>query len=334
MGYLPGSLTPIQKFGISPRVSYTHTEIRDTSPGLLHPHRNLGSLPESLTPTQKFRISPRVSYTHTKIQDSSPGLLHPHRNFGSLPVSLTPTEKFGISPRLSYTHTGPFGYYRGSPSPTQDLSDTTTGLLYPPRTFHLRELTAPFFLCPTHINFSLFPDSNYESSLDVVPKTNSTHTHLIRSTLTLPTREEHPHQVSLKASTSKPKSITQDATMNEYDASNLNATLFNKCKSRNVPYISGCSVCLAYSNMRPLPPRTISPHMPRLAAMVTRPLPSLTRTLGLQTLCLTPTYALALAYVTRLRSTRCWCGTLELILVPVTHTRGCRNKLCHLLSYL
>ena len=128
--YLHGSLTPTQKFGIPPRVSYTHTEIwttprvfytlteiSDNSTGLLHPHRNLGRLPGSLTPTQKFGISPRVSYTHTEIQDLSPGLLHPHRNSGYLPGSLTPIQKFRISHRVSYTHTGPFGYYRGSPSP-------------------------------------------------------------------------------------------------------------------------------------------------------------------------------------------------------------------------
>ena len=88
--YLHGSLTPTHKFRISPRVSYTHTEIWDSSPGLLHPHRNLGRLPGSLTPTQKFEIAPRVSYTHTEIRDISPGLLHPHRNSGYLPGSLTP----------------------------------------------------------------------------------------------------------------------------------------------------------------------------------------------------------------------------------------------------
>ena len=103
-GYLHGSLTPTQKFRITPRVSYTHIEIWDLSSGLLHPHRNLGYLLGSLTPTQKFGKPPRVSYTHTEIS-------------GYLPGSLTPTQKFGISPRVSYTHTGPFGYYRGSPSP-------------------------------------------------------------------------------------------------------------------------------------------------------------------------------------------------------------------------
>ena len=94
LGYLHGSLTPTQKFRISSRVSYTHTEIWDSSScntpkyivrvyfGVLH----LGSL----TPSQKFGKSPRVSYTHTEIQDTSPGLLHPHRNSGYLPGSLTP----------------------------------------------------------------------------------------------------------------------------------------------------------------------------------------------------------------------------------------------------
>ena len=162
--YLHGSLTPTLKFRKTPRVSYTHIEIRDTSPSLLHPHRNLGYLPGSLTPTQKFRIPPRVSYTHTEIWDISPSLLHPHRNLGYLPGSLTPTQKFGISPRVSYTHTGPFGYYRGSPSPKLQAS-------------HLRGLTTPYLLFPTRFNYSSFLDSNYESSLDVVPKTNSTHTH-------------------------------------------------------------------------------------------------------------------------------------------------------------
>ena len=120
--------------------------------------------------------------------------------------------------------------------------------------------------------------------------------------------------------------------MNEHDASNSNATPINKCESRNVPYISGYSVCSACSTMRSLPPRTISPHMPRLEAMVTRHLPSLTRTLSLQILRSTLTYALILAYVARPRSTRYWCNTLRLILVPLTHTRVWRNKLYLLLS--
>ena len=102
-GYLHGSLTPTQKFRISPWVSYTHIEISNNSTGLLHPHRNFGFLHGSLTPTQKFRIAPRVSYTHIEIWDSSPGLSHPHRNFGSLPGSLTHIQKFGIPLWVSYT---------------------------------------------------------------------------------------------------------------------------------------------------------------------------------------------------------------------------------------
>ena len=94
-------LTSTEKFRISPRVSYIHTEISDISMGFLHPHRNFGQLHGSLTPTQKFRITPRVSYTHTKIRDRS----------------LTPTQKFGISPRVSYTHT--------------EILDFSTGLFHP-----------------------------------------------------------------------------------------------------------------------------------------------------------------------------------------------------------
>ena len=135
--YLHGSLTPTQKFWISPRGSYTYSEILDISTGLLHPHRNSG-------------------YFH--------GSLMPHRNSGYLHGSLAPTQKFWISSRVSYTHTGSFGYYRESPSPNFQA-------------FHLRGLTTPFLLNPTHINYLSFPDLNYESSLDVVPKTNSTHTH-------------------------------------------------------------------------------------------------------------------------------------------------------------
>ena len=107
-GYLHGSLTPTQKFRISPRVSYTPTETWDSSSGLLHPHRNLGRLLESLTPIQKFGTSPQVSYTHTEILDTSPGLLHPPRNSGYLPGSLTPTQKFRTSPQVSYILTPGF----------------------------------------------------------------------------------------------------------------------------------------------------------------------------------------------------------------------------------
>ena len=171
--HLSGNIT----FRLTLRASFVHTEISDISTGLLHPHRNLCFLHGSLTPSQKFRISPRVFYTLTEILDYSTGLLHPYRNLGYLPGSLTPTQKFGISPRVSYTHT--------------EIRDPSPSLLHPHRNSgslpgsltpilqasHLRGLTAPFLLCPTHFNYSSFPDSNYESSLDVVPKINSTHTH-------------------------------------------------------------------------------------------------------------------------------------------------------------
>ena len=65
------------------------------------------------------------------------GLLHPYRNFGLCHESLTPM-------------------FQG---------------------FHLRGLTAPFLLHPTHINYFSFYDLNYESLLGVVQKTNSTHIH-------------------------------------------------------------------------------------------------------------------------------------------------------------
>ena len=58
---------------------------------LFRSHINFGYLHGSLTPTQKFWITPRVSYTHTEISDFSTGLLHPHRNFGFLHRSLTPS---------------------------------------------------------------------------------------------------------------------------------------------------------------------------------------------------------------------------------------------------
>ena len=110
------SLTPTQKFWISPWVSYTHTEILDISTGLLHPHRNSGYLHEPVTPTQKFWISPRVSYTHTEILDISMSLLHPLRNSKILDIStgllhslrnsgylLHPYKTFRILPWVSFT---------------------------------------------------------------------------------------------------------------------------------------------------------------------------------------------------------------------------------------
>ena len=69
---------------------------------------------------------------------------------------------FRITPQVSCTHTEFFGQYRGSLTPKFQA-------------LHLRGLTAPFFLHPTHINYFSFYDLNYESLLDVVLKTNSTH---------------------------------------------------------------------------------------------------------------------------------------------------------------
>ena len=66
--HLSGNIT----FRLTLRASYMHTEISDISTGLLHPHRNFGYLHGSLTPTQKFGTSPRVSYTHTQKFGISP----------------------------------------------------------------------------------------------------------------------------------------------------------------------------------------------------------------------------------------------------------------------
>ena len=195
---LPGSLTPTQKFRIAPRVSYTHTEIWNHSPGLLHPHRNfgiasrvsytlteildnttgllhphrnLGSFPGSLTPTQKFGIVPLVSYTHTEIRDLSPGLLHPHINFGiASRVSYTLTEIW-ITPRVSYTLTEIRDHSPGLLHPHRNSGSLPGSLTPSTQASNLRGLTAPFSLCPTHVNDSSFSVSTSESSLDVVPKT-------------------------------------------------------------------------------------------------------------------------------------------------------------------
>ena len=77
---------------------------------------------------------------------------------------LQPLRTFRIAPRVFCTHTGPFGYYHGSPTPEFQA-------------FHLRGLTTPFLLHPTHINYFSSYDLNYESLLEAVPKTNSTHIH-------------------------------------------------------------------------------------------------------------------------------------------------------------
>ena len=49
-------------------------------------------------------------------------------------------QEFRLTPRVSYTHTEFFGRYHGSLTPKFQA-------------FHLRGLTAPFFLRPTYINY-------------------------------------------------------------------------------------------------------------------------------------------------------------------------------------
>ena len=70
------------------------------------------------------------SFGQHKFSAYTVGLLHPYRTFR-------------IAPRVSHTHTGPFGYYHESPTPEFQA-------------FHLRGLTTPFLVSPTHINKYLF----------------------------------------------------------------------------------------------------------------------------------------------------------------------------------
>ena len=72
------------------------------------------------------------------------GLLHPHRTFR-------------IAPQVSHTHAGPFGYHHESPTPEFQA-------------FHLRGLTAPFLLYPTHLNSISLYDLNHESFIGRRPK--------------------------------------------------------------------------------------------------------------------------------------------------------------------
>ena len=72
------------------------------------------------------------------------GLSHPHRTFQ-------------IALGVSHTHTGPFGYYHGSPTPEFQA-------------FHLRRLTTPFLLRPTHIIIISLYDLNHKSFIGRHPK--------------------------------------------------------------------------------------------------------------------------------------------------------------------
>ena len=62
-----------------------------------------------------------------------------------------------LTPRVSYTHTKLFGSHRGSLTPMFQA-------------FHLRGLTTPFLLHPTHINYISLYDLNHESFIGRHPK--------------------------------------------------------------------------------------------------------------------------------------------------------------------
>ena len=92
---------------------------------------------------------------------------------------------------------------------------------------------------------------------------------------------------------------------------NLNNTLVKKCKSRNIPCISGWSACLAYG--------TTHRHAPRSSkSRPVSPIPDL------------DPYPAPLA---SLCCRRCLCSTLRLKLVPLTYTGVKRNKLYQCMSH-
>ena len=73
-------------------------------------------------------------------------------------VSSLGNKTFRITPRVSYTHvTELFRSYRGSLIPMFQA-------------FHLRGLTVPFLLCPTHIIYIYFYFLNHETSIGRRPK--------------------------------------------------------------------------------------------------------------------------------------------------------------------
>ena len=65
-------------------------------------------------------------------------------------MSSLGNRTFWLTSRVSYTHTKLFESHRGSLTPMF-------------QTFHLRGLTTPFLLRPTHINYILVYDLNHES---------------------------------------------------------------------------------------------------------------------------------------------------------------------------
>ena len=91
------------------------------------------------------------------------GLLHPHR-----------TSRIAL--RVSHTHIGAFGYHHGSSTP--EFQD-----------FHLRGLTAPFLLHPTHINYFSIYDLNHESFI----RRCSTHELITHSPRMVNNHTVHPH---------------------------------------------------------------------------------------------------------------------------------------------
>ena len=72
-------------------------------------------------------------------------------------MSSLGNRNFQFTPRVSYTHTELFESHRGSPTPMFQA-------------FHMRGLTAPFLLRPTHINYISLYDLNHESFIGRRPK--------------------------------------------------------------------------------------------------------------------------------------------------------------------
>ena len=133
---------------------------------------------------------------------------------------------------------------------------------------------------------------------------NSRSRHIL-PTLTLHPREEHPHMASLKASTSKPKSITQDVTMMNMMHQKTNAGIRRTLHVRLIYMLN------LWHNGIDMP---LGPGSP-----------------GLRALYLTSTHTLA--PLAHLCYRRCLYNTLQLEPVPLTHTRVWRNELYPLLSY-
>ena len=72
-------------------------------------------------------------------------------------MSSLGNKTFWLTPSVSYAHTELFGSYRMSLTPMFQA-------------FHLRGLTTPFFLRPTHINYISLYDLNPESFIGRRPK--------------------------------------------------------------------------------------------------------------------------------------------------------------------